>query len=120
MRRCQAISMNLWKKLPVGSYKVYRAYVPGDENGNQYSLIVSDSSIEIEEDRIKELIVWRATDVKTGQEKKEKVPLKKSEPQQSLASEDRAVVVCIGIGVLIIFILGVIAQKKFLNHDRCQ
>lgn len=36
------------REFPVGHYKGYRVYVPGDENGNRYPLVVSDSSIEVE------------------------------------------------------------------------
>ena len=39
------------RELPAGIYKVYRAYVPGDENGSSYPLVVSDSSIEVERDK---------------------------------------------------------------------
>ena len=51
------------KEVPEGIYKVYRAYVPGDENGSKYPLVVSESAIEVEEGKTAELTVCRGIDI---------------------------------------------------------
>lgn len=103
-----------------GVYKVYRAYVPGDENGRQYPLVVSDSKIEVAKDETAELTVWRATVIKGEKEIEEQISLEKEELQHAPFLADMIAAAGIGIGMLLIFILGTVVYKRILNHDRYQ
>ena len=110
------------KEVPEGIYKVYRAYVPGDENGSKYPLVVSDSTIEVEQSRTTELMVWRAVDIK-----KEKVPESQGslpEPEEDVSSlthsADVLAAVSIGVGALIFFIMGLVVYKRKLTQGRYQ
>ncbi len=110
------------REIPMGSYKVYRAYVPGDESGSKYPLVVSDSTIEVEQSRTTELMVWRAVDIK-----KEKVPESQGslpEPEEDVSSlthsADVLAAVSIGVGALIFFIMGLVVYKRKLTQGRYQ
>ena len=92
------------RELPVGHYKIYRAYVPGDENGSKYPLIVSDSSIEVEQNKTVELTVWRAVDVRSEREITEPEYQRETEMEQSSAWVSGDIRAAAGIGfVLLIF-----------------
>lgn len=92
------------RELPAGRYKIYRAYVPGDENGSKYPLIVSDSSIEVEQDRTAELTVWRADGVRSKKEITEPEYQKETEMEQPSAWVSGDIRAVAGIGfVLLIF-----------------
>jgi len=109
------------KELPAGTYKVYRAYVPGDENGNRYPLLASNSSIEIEQDKIVEITVWRAVDMDMGKEITEPGGQEETESEKFpvKASADRKAAVGIGI-VLLFLVSGAIVYRKKTNHHRYQ
>lgn len=109
------------KELPTGIYKVYRAYVPGDENGNRYPLVAAESSIEIEQDKIAELTVWRAVDMDMKKEVIEPGEQVETELKQLpvKTSADRKAVAGIGI-VLLFLVFGAIVYRKKANHHRYQ
>ncbi len=109
------------KELPAGIYKVYRAFVPGDENGSSYPLVVSDSSIEIEQDKTAELTVWRAVDISREKEITEPEDREETEPGQTpvRTSADRRAAA--GIGIVLLFVVsGSIVYRKKINHHRYQ
>lgn len=107
------------KKVPEGIYKVYRAYVPGDENGGKYPLVVSESAIEVEEGKTAELTVWRAVDLK-GKEEPEKQgsPSELESISSPSGSSDILAAVSIGAGGLIFFVMGFVVYKRKMTHDR--
>lgn len=108
------------RELPVGRYKVYRAYVPGDENGSKYPLIVSDSSIEVEQDRTAEITVWRAVDVRSEKEITEPEYQKETEVEQRSAWVSGDIRAAAGIGfVLLIFLVsGLAVYRRKINCRR--
>ena len=110
------------RELPVGHYKVYRAYVPGDENGSSYPLVVSDSSIEVERNKMAELTVWRAADISMEKELTEPEYQEETEPGQSQAQASADIRVAAGKGlVLLIFLVsGIVVYRKKINHHRYQ
>lgn len=109
-----------WQEVMVGIYKVYRAYVPGDENGRQYPLIVSDSKIEVMENETAELTVWRAATTEGEKETKEQVSLGEAEIQSPSVLADMIAAISISIGVLSVLILGFAICKKVRNRSRYQ
>lgn len=110
------------EEVPKGIYKVYRAYVPGDENGSKYPLVVSESAIEVEEGKTAELIVWRAVKLK-GEEESEKQE-SPSEPESISSSpsgsSDILAAVSIGAGGLIFLVMGFVVYKRKMTHGRYQ
>ena len=101
------------RELPAGRYKIYRAYVPGDENGSKYPLIVSDSSIEVEQNKTAELTVWRAADIRSEKEITEPEYQKEPEMEQPSAWVSGDIQVAAGIGfVLVIFLVSGLAVYR--------
>lgn len=114
------------EELPAGIYKIYRAFVPGDEDGNRYPLVVSDSRLEITSNGTTELTVWRAagreSDRETEERKQETEPEAKSETKSpySRALGDYMTAMGIGIGLLAVSIGGLAVYKKLADHNRYQ
>lgn len=110
------------RELPAGRYKVYRAYVPGDENGNRYPLVVSDSSIEVERDRTAELTVWRAVNGSTVEEITglEYQEGKEAEQPPVKVSKDIRAVAIIGFVLLIFLVSGLAVYRRKINSYRYQ
>ncbi len=109
------------KELPAGIYRVYRAYVPGDENGSSYPLVVSDSSIEIEQNKTAELTVWRAVDISREKEITEPEDQEETEPEQTPARTSADRKAAAGIGIVLLFLVsGAIVYRKKINHHRYQ
>lgn len=108
------------RKLPAGRYKIYRAYVPGDENGSKYPLIVSDSSIEVEQNKTVELTVWRAVDIRSEKEITEPEYQRETEMEQSSAWVSGDIRAAAGIGfVLLIFLVsGLAIYRRKINCRR--
>lgn len=113
------------QEFPAGSYKVYRAYVPGDENGIRYPLIVSESSIEAAANKTAELIVWRGADiVAKGETEKEAEQEtqgeRKAEPWDICSKADMWVAAGIGIVLLVFMVSCFTICRKKINHHRFQ
>lgn len=108
------------REVPIGSYKIYRAYVPGDENGSKYPLVVSDSSIEVEQGRTTELTVWRA--VETSAVKETGAQESRTEPVSTLSqnSADVMTAAWIVMGVLIFLLFRVVIYWRKVNLHRYQ
>lgn len=108
------------RELPAGRYKIYRAYVPGDENGSRYPLIVSDSSIEVEQDRTTELTVWRAADIRSKKEVTEPEYQRETEMEQSSAWVSGDIRGAAGIGFLLLIFLvsGLVIYRRKINCRR--
>ena len=108
------------RELPVGRYKVYRAYVPGDENGSSYPLVVSDSSIEVERDKTAELTVRRVADISMKKAKTEPECREETEPEQSPDQDSVDIWGAAGISlVLLIFLIsGIAFYRKVINRHR--
>lgn len=109
------------KEVPEGIYKVYRAYVPGDEKGSKYPLVVSESAIEVEEGKTAELTVWRAVDLKGKEEPEKQGSLSELESISSPSgSSDILAAVSIGAGGLIFLAMGFVVYKREMTHGRYQ
>lgn len=114
------------EELPAGIYKIYRAYVPGDEDGNRYPLVVSDSRLEITSNGSAELTVWKVAGGKLEREMEERKPV--IEPGEKSETESRnpgvltdlMTAMGIGIGLLGIGIGGLAVYKKLAGHNRYQ
>ena len=108
------------RELPAGRYKIYRAYVPGDENGSKYPLIVSDSSTEVEQNRTAELTVWRAADISMEKEITEPEYQKETEMEQPSAwvSGDIRATAGIGFVLLIFLVSGLAVYRRKINCRR--
>lgn len=108
------------REFPAGCYKIYRAYVPGDENGSKYPLIVSDSSIEVEQNKTVELTVWRAADVSMEKEITEPEYQKETEMEQPSAwvSGDIRAIAGIGFVLLIFWVSGLAIYRRKINCRR--
>lgn len=114
------------EELPTGIYKIYRAYVPGDEDGNRYPLVVSDSRLEITSNGPAKLTVWKAAGGETERETEERKPEtetgEKSETEERKPGvlADLMTTMGIGIGLLGIGIGGLAVYKKLAGHNRYQ
>ncbi len=114
------------EELPVGVYKIYRAYVPGDEDGNRYPLVVSDSRLEITPNGTTELTVWKA--VGRGPERETEESKQETKPEVKLGTEasypgvltDLITAMSIGIGIVVTGIGGLAVYKKVAKHNRYQ
>lgn len=108
------------REVPIGSYKIYRAYVPGDENGSKYPLVVSDSSIEVEQGRTTELTLWRA--VETSAMKENGAQESRTEPVSTISQDSADVMTAawIVMGVLIFLLFGAVIYWRKVNLHRYQ
>lgn len=49
--------------VPAGTYRVYRAYVPGDENGSSYPLVMSESHVTVAEQTTADIVIMKAAEI---------------------------------------------------------
>ncbi len=98
--------------LPVGTYRVYRAYVPGDGEGERYPLVVSESQVTVGEEMSASLAIWRAEAI----ERKEGIMETEGQedggdsPRSVVADTVMTAVVIIGIILLIVGIVTAIQR----------
>jgi hypothetical protein len=126
--RCRRVEITLYsqddfvakRELTIGTYKVYRAYVPGDENGSHYPLVVSDSSIEVKQGKIGELMVWRAEDISIENKITESQYQEEREPEPSANSADIQAAAGIGLVLLFFLVFGIRVYRKKINGHRYQ
>lgn len=110
--------------LPAGIYKVYRAYIPGDEGGNRYPLVTSESRVAVGKDAAGELVIKRADVVKkkeaTGQEEKQKARQEVQTEQRQPVIYDMAAALLVLVCVFLAVLAGVVGIEKWAERSYYQ
>lgn len=108
------------ESVPAGIYKVYRAYVPGDEGGSRYPLVTSESRVVVGADTSGKVTVQRAVTLKEKEEEireeKQEVSLERTQS----AAFDMAVALLVLICLLLVIMAGAVGVAKWVNRNQCR
>ena len=104
------------ENLPVGVYKVYRAFVPGDESGSLYPMVCSESRIEVMDTKIAEITVMPAVQLKEEVDHVSEMESVSQENQEANSdiSYTEPVTDMLEFGVLFLVVFGVAAGIVFV------
>ncbi len=111
-------------QLPCGSYTVYRAFVPGDETGERYPLVTSDSKILIDNNNISTLTIRPAVKLKQARDVTEDNTTAASEKESADEQGFTDLVLAVVVFFFLIIVLAGIAYGIWLaasgtwNKDR--
>lgn len=108
------------ESVSAGIYKVYRAYVPGDEGGSRYPLVTSESRVVVGKGTSGKVTVQRAVALKEKEEveireEKQKVSAERTQS----AAFDMAAALLVLIGVLLAVMAGAVGVAKWVNRNPC-
>ena len=108
--------------VPAGTYRVYRAYVPGDENGSNYPLIMSESHVTVAEQTTADIVIMEAVDIEKedSQRYQQAKEENRTEKKDSSIFTDIVITLSIGFVVLGMIIFGTIVIKRFSGRNRYQ
>lgn len=105
--------------LPAGIYKVYRAYVPGDEYGDLYPLVVSESQVAVGEGLPAGLVIWRAEAIEKKGGTTETEGQKETGDGPRSAVTDAVMTAAVIIGIILLIIGIATAIRRWMDH-RCR
>jgi hypothetical protein len=106
--------------VPVGSYRVYRAYVPGDETGDRYPLLTSETKVTVSETLPGSVTILRVVDSENGKQTAPAVEETEAVKETAEKGTNIALLVVAGIGAVlaVLLIVLIVLFVKWMNEHR--